>query len=428
MTTPISTSLWLAWRYLFAGRKRFAALITWTSVLGLALGVTVLTVVVSVMNGFDRELRTRLLGAIPHLTVQAGAEVGADALLAQVREAVPSAKRTLTFFQAEGMVTQNGQVSPLSVYGLNRDGLAALAAPGEVFADSGLNSLQRVLDRQAATDMSGGLDEEQGRRDIVLGAPLARHLGLLRGDAVAIVLSEPTATGIKPTLLRFNLLDTFAIGAELDSSLAIIALDSLNPTERARLGRTGVRVDLQQPVRAESLARTLAARFPNYRVESWAASYGEFFRAVALEKTLMFLVLLLVVAVATFNIVSGQLMVVSEKQGDIAILRTMGASSRVIRRAFTLQGLLIAALGILSGLALGVWAAANIADLISWLGEVTSYRLLQGTYFAALPTEIRVSDLVVIGSIAGGLSLLAAFIPAARAAGLNPVAGLHGGV
>ena len=136
---------------------------------------------------------------------------------------------------------------------------------------------------------------------------------------------------------------------------------------------------------------------------------------------------MLVVAVATFNIVSGQLMVVAEKQGDIAILRTMGASSRVIRRAFTVQGLLIAALGIVSGLGLGVWVASNIAALVSWLGEVTSYRLLQGTYFAALPTEIRAADLAVIGAIAGGLSLLAAFIPAARAADLEVHRLVHSG-
>ncbi|MFK7912550.1 MAG: FtsX-like permease family protein [Pseudomonadales bacterium] len=422
MTTPLMTSMWLAWRYLFAGRKRFAALITWTSVLGLALGVMVLTVVVSVMNGFDRELRTRLLGAIPHLVVQTPGQASAE-LLEQVKILAPGAKHAFHFFQAEGMVTQNGQVSPVSIYGLDDAGLAALTQPGEVFAQSGLATLAVASQADAG---SVAVVPAEPQRDIVIGAPLARHLGLLRGDAVALVLSEPTPRGIKPTLLRFNLLDTFAIGAELDSSLAVIALKSLTPQERERLGRSGVRLDLQRPVQAESVAGVLRAGLEGVRIESWTESYGEFFRAVALEKTLMFLVLLLVVAVATFNIVSGQLMVVAEKQGDIAILRTMGASSRVIRRAFTVQGLLIAALGIVSGLALGVWVAANIAQLVSWLGEVTSYRLLQGTYFAALPTEIRASDLVVIGAIAGGLSLLAAFIPAARAADLNPVAALHG--
>lgn len=418
MATPLMTSMWLAWRYLFAGRKRFAALITWTSVLGLALGVMVLTVVVSVMNGFDRELRTRLLGAIPHLVVQTQGQAPAD-LPDRVKTLVPGAKHALHFFQAEGMVTQNGQVSPVSVYGLDGAGLTALTAPGEVFAEGGVATLAAATNAAAEPSASR-------RRDIVMGAPLARHLGLLRGDAVALVLSEPTPGGIKPTLLRFNLLDTFAIGAELDSSLAVIALPSLTAQERERLGRSGVRVDLVRPVQAESVAGVLRDGLAGVRIESWTESYGEFFRAVALEKTLMFLVLLLVVAVATFNIVSGQLMVVAEKQGDIAILRTMGASSRVIRRAFTVQGLLIAALGIVTGLALGVWVAANIAQLVSWLGEVTSYRLLQGTYFAALPTEIRAMDLVVIGSIAGGLSLLAAFIPAARAADLNPIAALHG--
>ncbi|MGI9324455.1 MAG: FtsX-like permease family protein [Pseudomonadales bacterium] len=410
----MSTSLWIAWRYLFAGRKRFAALITWTSVVGLALGVMVLTVVVSVMNGFDRELRTRLLGAIPHLVVHSAdtsENIQLEDLAEQLASELPGAKHSITFFQAEGMVTQNGQVSPLSIYGLDSRGLQALTQPGEVFADTGLTAL---LDSSAA-----------GARAIVLGAPLARHLGLIRGDPVALILSEPGTSGPKPKLLRFNLAGTFTIGAELDSSLGVISRHSLTAQERLQLGREGVRIDLNKPILADPTARTLKQQNDDLRISTWTSSYGEFFRAVALEKTLMFLVLSLVVAVATFNIVSGQLMVVSEKQEDIAILRTMGAKASLIRRAFTVQGVLIASLGIISGLALGVLAAANIADWIAWLGEVTSYRLLQGTYFAQLPTEIRGSDLAIIGAIAWSLSLLAAFVPAARAAELNPIAALH---
>ena len=407
-------SLWIAWRYLFAGRKRFAALITWTSVLGLALGVTVLTVVVSVMNGFDRELRTRLLGAIPHVVVNVkdpGASGELSQLAQQLAQSVPTAKHGLAFFQAEGMITQNGQISPVSIYGLDLVGLRALTDKGEVFADSGLKALLEA--------------QSQKQRDIVLGAPLARHLGLIQGDPVALILSEPGTNGPKPALLRFNLAGTFSIGAELDTSLAIINRTTLTAHERQRLGREGVRIDLSQPVLADATARILQAQDPSLRISTWSRSYGEFFRAVALEKTLMFLVLSLVVAVATFNIVSGQLMVVSEKQEDIAILRTMGAKASLIRWAFTVQGVLIATLGIAGGLALGVLAAANIAQWIAWLGEVTSYRLLQGTYFAQLPTEIRPIDLLIIAAIAWGLSLLAAFVPASRAAALNPIAALH---
>jgi lipoprotein-releasing system permease protein len=413
----MNLATWLAWRYLFAGRKRFAALITWTSVVGLALGVMVLTVVVSVMNGFERELRTRLLGAVPHLQLSAGADMPLpEGLLAPAKGEAPWPEivRQLRMFDSQGMITQNGQVSPVAIHGFDNEGLAALAAPGNVFAGSGLPALSRSDDAAAGAE-----------RGIVLGAPLARHLGLLRGDTVVLILSEPVKGGLKPRLLRFALAGTFTLNAELDTSLAVIHSSALPPALRARVGRESMRLDLAQPTAADRLARQLAQTRPELQVTSWTRTYGEFFRAVALEKTLMFLVLLLVVAVATFNIVSGQLMVVAEKQGDIAILRTMGARAAIIRRAFTLQGLIIASLGIFAGLGLGVLAAANISAFIGWLGEMTSYRLLQGTYFAQLPTEVRASDLLIIGSLAFLLSLLAAFVPAARAAELNPVEALH---
>lgn len=408
---------WLAWRYLFAGRKRFAALITWTSVIGLALGVMVLTVVVSVMNGFERELRSRLLGAVPHLQLSAAAGAALPEGLpapAEGKPPWPQVVRQLRMFDSQGMITQNGQVSPIALQGFDNEGLAALTAPDSVFAGSGLTALARNGEAVAGSE-----------RGIVLGAPLARHLGLLRGDTVVLILSEPVKGGLKPRLLRFALVGTFTLNAELDTSLAVIHSSALPTSLRARVGRESLRLDLAQPTAADRVASRLAASQPELRVTAWTRTYGEFFRAVALEKTLMFLVLLLVVAVATFNIVSGQLMVVAEKQGDIAILRTMGARAAVIRRAFTLQGLIIASLGIFAGLGLGVLAAANISVFIGWLGEMTSYRLLQGTYFAQLPTEVRSSDLLIIGSLAFLLSLLAAFIPAARAADLNPVEALH---
>lgn len=412
----MNVSLWLAWRYLFSGRKRFAALITWTSVIGLALGVMVLTVVVSVMNGFERELRSRLLGAIPHLKLSAeNSDVPLEKIVARSGDdRWPVIQRQFPMFEAQGMITQNGQVSPIALHGFDNRGIAALTAPGSVFEGSGLTALT-----------ASATDPAMAARGLVLGAPLARHLGLLRGDPVVLVLTEPIPGGLRPRLLRFRLAGTFALNAELDTSLAIIHFDTLESTLRERLGQDSLRVDLERPAAADRFALALRERYPGAQVSSWSERYGEFFRAVALEKTLMFLVLLLVVAVATFNIVSGQLMVVAEKHGDIAILRTMGASAATIRGAFTIQGILIASLGILVGLGLGVLAAANVSALIAWLGEMTSYRLLQGTYFAQLPTDVRSGDLIVIGALAFALSLLAAFVPAARAAELNPIEALH---
>ena len=394
----------IAWRYLFAGRRRFAAFITWISVAGLALGVVVLTVVVSVMNGFDHELRSRLLGAIPHLLIRnVEPETGAQRLLQ-----LTQAQSAVRFFEGAGMVTQNGVVNPISFYGLDAAGIDQLTAHG-LFAGSELERLAEPGDAQG----------------IVLGAALARHLGLFPGDPVTVILSTPTATGVKPQLHRFRVVGTFEIGAELDATLGFIHLARFSAQEWTAYGKYGWRVDLDNPMLAQRAAQTLMSAYPQARVETWSETYGEFFRAVALEKSLMFLVLLMVVAVASFNIVSGQLMVVSQKQADIAILRTMGAEAGLVRRVFVLQGVFIATIGILGGLVLGVLAAQNVAALVQWLATVTSYQLLEGTYFAELPSEVQLSDLLVIAVMSWTLCVLAAWLPAQRAANLNPVEALH---
>ncbi|MEM1232416.1 MAG: ABC transporter permease, partial [Pseudomonadota bacterium] len=271
---------WLAWRYLFAGRKRFAALITWTSVLGLALGVMVLTVVVSVMNGFERELRTRLLGAVPHLQLEIEPDVTpALPFTAAPGERWPAIARQLEMFDSQGMIMQNGQVSPIAVHGFESAGIAALSAPDSVFAGSDLPAL-----------LPGNAGQTRG---IVLGAPLARHLGLLRGDPVVLILSEPVPGGLRPVLLRFELAGTFTLNAELDTSLALIHRSTVPAELRGRVGRESLRMDLVDPTAATVLSRLLQRQLPDARIYSWSESYGEFFRAVALEKTMMFLVLLL---------------------------------------------------------------------------------------------------------------------------------------
>lgn len=410
----MSLSTHIAWRYLFAGRKRFAAFITWISVAGLALGVIVLTVVVSVMNGFDRELRTRLLGTIPHLLVEAPVQDNKSMLALQDRDDVA---RAFKFFSGSGMVTQNGAVNPVSIYGLDEAGIAALTAPGTLFRGSGLAHLA-----QSSTDR-GRLQQQANA--LVMGAPLARHLGLYPGDTVVLVLSEPTATGVNPKLFRFQMIGTFEIGAELDSSLVFTNLARFDDTQWSQFGKLGWRVDLVNPMQAGALADELSSSHSDWQLQSWNQTYGEFFRAVALEKSMMFLVLLMVVAVASFNIVSGQLMVVTEKRGDIAILRTMGADAGLIRRVFILQGVFIASIGIIGGLLLGVLAALNVAEIVRWLGSISSYRLLEGSYFSALPSVVKPADLLVIAGMAWSLCVLAAWLPARRAANLNPVQALH---
>lgn len=395
----------LAIRYLKTRRKQFAAFITWVSLAGLALGVLVLTVVVSVMNGFDRELKTRILGTVPHVLIEGTAL--ADPRLASVRgyEEVVSAYE---FFLGAGMLTRSGAVNPVAIYGIDpADGNALAAIAG--------NMLEGSL-----ADLAGP------GRGIVMGAPLASRLGLFPGDTIALVISEPTETGLRPQIQPYRLTGTFELGAELDYTLVVVDRDDLAVGDLATVGRVGVRLALTDPLLADAIARRIEAAEPSLAVSSWTDSYGELFQAVRLEKLMMFLILLMVVAVATFNIVSGQMMVVADKRPDIAILRTMGAEAGTIRLTFLFQGVLISGVGIVAGLLLGVLVAYRITDIVAWMKAWFGFGLLDGTYFVEVPVLVLGSDLWTIACLSGALCLLSAWLPARRAALMNPIDGLHG--
>ena len=395
-------ALTIAARYLLGGRNRYARFISWVSLAGLALGVLVLSVVVSVMNGLDAELRSRILGTVPHILVTSAAPGLAEAL--DTEGGVRSAYR---FFSASGMVTGNGAVVPVSIFGVD---------PQDATSFDQVDKNMRNLALPEALARSGG---------IVMGEPLARHLALLEGDSVVLVVAEPAAGPVRPRLKRFRLTGTFAMGAEFDHSLVLVRRDGFSSQERRYLGTDGVRVELTDPMQADRFAARLLSRDPSLTVETWRDNYGELFQAVRIEKALMFLILLLVVAVAGFNIVSGQTVLVNDKRADIAILRTMGANEGLVARIFLWQGMATATLGIVIGVALGALVANHIGYLVeaaeSWLG----FRMLEGSYFIVLPSLVLAEDLLAIGALSWLLCVAAAWLPARRAARQNPVAGLH---
>lgn len=399
-----SVAWFLALRYLRTRRKQFAAFITWVSLAGLTLGVLVLTVVLSVMNGFDKELRTRILGTVPHVLLR-GASRGQEDMDEVL--GLPGVIGGYDFFVGHGMLTLSGIVNPVTVYGLDPGDPAALAT----FSP-------HMVEGSAANLAGPG-------REILLGAPLAARFGLLPGDTVVLIVSEPGPTGLTPRLQPYQLAGTFEIGAELDYTLAVMALEDFPLRDLQSAGSAGVRLLLADPLLADRVARDIESRFPAFSVESWTDTYGELFQAVRLEKLLMFLILLMVVAVAAFNIVSGQMMVVTDKRADIAILRTMGAERRTIQRTFLIQGVLISGAGIVVGLALGVLVANRITDIVAWMKAWFGFGLLDGTYFVEVPVLIQGGDLLLIAGLSGLLCLVSAWLPARRAADLNPVEGLH---
>ena len=399
-------ALWIALRHLWRGRNRYARLINWMTLAGLGAGVLVLTVVVSVMNGFDAELRSRILGTVPHalLPRSEGMDPTAIAQLPGVVAAYP-------FFEASGMVIGADGVAPVTVYGID-------AADAPLLATIDVNVLGRRLGEALAAPTG-----------LVMGRPLARRLGLLEGDALRLALPLADGGTVQPRFKAFRLAGLFEIGAEFDYGLVIVSRAGFDGAELDRLGADRIRVVLDDPLSAGDFARSVAEAGGRARVaagvETWMQSYGELFLAVRIEKALMFLILLLIVAVAGFNIVSSQTMVIDSKRADIAVLRSLGATGTLVQRVFLLQGVLVATLGIASGLMLGVAAASRIGPIFAGLETWLGLALLEGSYFETVPSRVLPADLVLIGGLSWLLCLLSAWIPARRAAQQNPVEGLH---
>ena len=387
-------SLWIALRYLVTHRRRYASFISWVSIVGLALGVAVLIVVISVMNGFDAELKRRILGAVPHLQLDAAALDDID-----VVQKLPGVSSAFAFFEADGMVARGGAVNPVAIHGLDEVGLGAVP-------------------------MLGSIDLEPG--GAALGAPLARYLGLRAGDDFILVTSTPAGDTIRPRIERVRLDATFEVGAELDFGLVLMRLDDIHARNLLATGKEGLRIVLDDPMAVGEIRRQLEAEHPGLTISmDWRDQFGELFRAVRIEKGMMFLLLLLIVAVAAFNIISAQTMLVNDKRADIAILTTMGASSGVVMRVVLIQGLVVAVLGIGLGLAFGLALSMNVTETMGVVESLIGARLIDGTFFDEIPVRILVSDLAVIVVMSLGLCAISCLHPARRAAALNPAEVLH---
>ncbi len=395
----------IAWRYLRTGRHGYVSFITWISFVGLLLGVLILTVVVSAMNGFDHELKTRLLRAIPHVIIED--EDNIPAALAKD----PAVTASFPYFEATAMVGRGTAVQPVSLLALNRQGIDALDEIRDHLQTGSLGALDNAGD-------------ETGY--VVLGAPLAQALGLFPGDRITLTLLSTDAGRVRPVSTTFRLGGTFRLDAEPDYGLALVGLSRIPQVVLQQGGSRGVQLRLSAPLQAQSTVERFRALWPELRFSPWTERYGELFSAVRLEKSMMFVLLLLVVAVAAFNIISGQVMLIREKTPAIAILRTMGATASLVERIFLIQGVLIAFAGIVMGLIFGVWASLQIDALVASLEAVFDLRFLEGTYFVEIPVQISAVDLAVIAGLSSVISLMAAWIPARKARQVHPVQGLHG--
>jgi lipoprotein-releasing system permease protein len=402
-------------RYLRARtHNRFVSFISAISILGVAVGVAVLIVVLSVMNGFESELRTRILSLAAHASLEGFGEGITDwqAVAAEV-ETVPEVTAAAPYVQGEGMLLQGDAVSGVLVRGI---------LPQQERRVSGLESLL----------LAGSLDAlSAGSWNILLGSALARELGVGVGDQVVLAIAQGMVTpaGVVPRLRRFTVAAVFEAGMyEFDRNLAFVHLDDAARLWRTGTRVTGLRLTLDDMFRAPELSREIAVALGGgFYVNDWTRQHVNFFRSIQLSKQMMFTILLLVVAVAAFNIVSTLVMVVKDKQGDIAILRTLGASPGGIMTVFMIQGTLIGIVGTLAGLALGALLALNVEQLVHALEAVVGTTFLApDVYFMSdLPAELRAADLWRICGTAFLLTVLSTIYPAWRAARSQPAEALR---
>ena len=395
-------------------RNHFISFISGISMLGVALGVAALIVVLSVMNGFQKELRGRILSVVSHIQIQgASGELGDWPRVVAQAEKHPAVKAAAPFVQAQGMLSFNQNVRGAMVRGVLPD-LEDKVADFRPHMKSG--SLDALL-----PDSFG----------IVLGSELARALGVFIGDKVTLIAPQGVVTpaGVVPRLKTFTVVGIFEVGMfEYDNGLALVAMADAQKLYRMEDRVSGVRLKLDDlftaPMVGHELARLLDV---DAFISDWTRSHANFFRAVQIEKNMMFIILSLIVAVAAFNIVSTLVMAVTDKQSDIAILRTLGASPGSIMAVFMVQGALIGLIGLALGVAGGVALALNIDVVVPAIERLFGVQFLSKEiyYINQLPSELQWRDVTGITAISFVLALVATLYPSWRASRIRPAEALR---
>jgi lipoprotein-releasing system permease protein len=431
LIVKIPFQLLIGLRYVRSRRQigqdnRFISFISSLSMVGIALGVAALIVVLSVMNGFQKELRSRILGVTSHIEVVGmdGALMDWQRVAAEARQ-VPQVQAAAPYVQGQVMLN-----------GLNREAGEGPVMPGSGVRGAILRGVDPKLEDTVAdfsTHMKyGSLDTLQpGAFKIVLGSDLARALGVVVGDRVTVIAPEGVVTpaGVIPRIKSFEVGGVFDFGMfEYDSGLALIDLKDAQVLFRLGQSVTGVRLKVDDPFKAPQIARSIAPELdePAYLID-WSRKHANFFRAVQIEKRMMFLILFLIVAVAAFNIVSTLVMAVTDKRGDIAILRTLGASRGSIAMIFIVQGALIGLIGLGLGVGGGVALALNIDKVVPAIERLFGIHFLsREVYFISdLPSDLQWDDVITISITAFVLTLLATLYPSLRAARVQPAEALR---
>lgn len=414
LTRPLALSIGL--RYTRAKRRNhFISFIAIASMIGIALGVMVLITVLSVMNGFDEQIQARVFSLAPQITFSTDSNLlpnwqGLATIVTKQKGVIATAP----YVYGQGILSSYGQVHPAAVFGIIPDKEAKIS--------------------DLAKTMQGGklADLTPGNYGIVLGEDLAANLTVGLGDKITLI--TPTASftpvGIIPRFKRFTVVGIFSAGNGFgfDSNYAYINIQDAQALYQLGQAVSGLRVKVKNVYQAPDIAQALLKQLPANIVSSdWTEQYGPFFQAIATEKTMMFLVLLLIIAIAAFNLVSSLVMVVTDKVADIAILRTLGATPRMIMHIFMIQGTLIGLVGTLLGLILGILLSLHVTEIFAWLQAVFHLNFLSSNvyYVNFLPSHLMFSDILKVTVCALFMSFMATWYPSWRASRIQAAEALR---
>jgi lipoprotein-releasing system permease protein len=409
-----SVEFFLGLRYLRAkGRTRFVSFITSISLAGIALGVAALIIILSVMNGFEGELRDRLVSMTAHGQVSGRDNSVEDwRTLRQEILAEPGIAAAAPYIGMEGMIRSGGTLNAVLISGILPELESAVSGGTINFVEGDLGVL------------------EAGMKNIVLGRLLAMELRIRIGDGVILLIPKPTGDGgLEPILERFVVRGVFEAGLQdHDALLALVHMDDAARMMSLGNSVSAVRFRADDVMAAPAIARSIQNRLgPAVSASDWTVENASYFRAIRLEKMMMSLILSLIIGVAAFNIVASLVMVVTDKTSDIAILRTLGMGPNGVVRVFFIQGAVIGWLGVLLGVISGVVLAINVPTIVPWLEQLFGFQIMPGDvyYVTDIPSDIEFFDVAVIAVAAFALTSLATLYPARRAAHVNPAMALR---
>jgi lipoprotein-releasing system permease protein len=416
MFRPLSLAIGL--RYLRAKRRNgFISFISMASILMFVVGVMALITTISVMTGFQEELRSRILGMVAHATIE-----GLDGPLHDWQRAVEVSRADPRVLGAAPYVEREAMVQGQRVQGAMLRGILPASEP----------KVSEISTKMKQGDLD---DLRAGEYNIVLGKELALWLGVGLGDKVTVFVPElnTTPVGVLPKMRRFTVVGLFEAGAqEYDLGLALVHMEDAQKLTRIGDGVTGVRLKLDDLWNAWPIARDLADTLAReqqsaFRVRDWTRDHENFFKALKMEKTIMFVLLSLLVAVAAVGLISSLVMLVQDKQSDIAILRTQGMPQGSVMRIFIVQGMVIALVGISIGVVLGVLLSLNLSHVVAFVEGLTGSQLMPADvyYISGVPTRVEFADVATVSVIALGLALVATIYPAWRASRTDPASALR---